>query len=292
MPGMHRFVSSLLRILGFTVAVFAGRGFAALETEPPQSAQQMQARDALNQGVQAFKNGQTDGAIRQFERAKDLDPNLLNARLYLATAYASLYIPGTPSEENRANGQRAIDEFAGVLVRDTNNLGAIDGMASVLFQMAGTPFNPEGLWQSKTYHLRHLGIRPNDPEPYYWIGVIDWTLAFHANGELRQKYNAGRKPALPDSDPLPSEVRGQYASKYGPLIDEGIESLAKAISLRPDNDDAMAYLNLLYRRKADTVASLADREQLDLMADQLLDQVKEIKQRRIQQANPQQPQEP
>jgi len=34
-----------------------------------------------------------------------------------------------------------------------------------------------------------------------------------------------------------------------PSIQEGIDSLNKAIQLRPDYDDAMAYLNLMYRRE-------------------------------------------
>jgi hypothetical protein len=67
------------------------------------------------------------------------------------------------------------------------------------------------------------------------------------------------------------------------FIGEGIECLRKAIALRPDYDDAMAYLNLLYRRKADIVASDAERRQLLKMADDLIDQVKEIKEKRATQ---------
>lgn len=69
---------------------------------------------------------------------------------------------------------------------------------------------------------------------------------------------------------------------YGAPIDEGIESLNQAISIKPDYDDAMAYLNLLYRRKADTVASESEREQLIKMADDLIDKVKDIKQKRAE----------
>ena len=36
-----------------------------------------------------------------------------------------------------------------------------------------------------------------------------------------------------------------------PAIEEGIDSLNKAIELRPDYEDAMAYINLMYREKAD-----------------------------------------
>ena len=38
--------------------------------------------------------------------------------------------------------------------------------------------------------------------------------------------------------------------KNAPVIQDGIASLHKALHLRPDYDDAMAYLNLLYREKA------------------------------------------
>jgi len=42
----------------------------------------------------------------------------------------------------------------------------------------------------------------------------------------------------------------------------------------------LAHLNLLYRRRADTVASENEREQLMKIADDLLDRVKDIKQKR------------
>jgi tetratricopeptide (TPR) repeat protein len=244
----------------------------------------LKARDLLNKGVAAFKNGQSDAAIENFKEAKEADPDLLNARLYLATAYASLYIPGAPSAENTARGNQAVAEFKEVLDKDSNNLSAIDGIGSILFQMAGQPFDEKKFEESKTYHQRHIQLKPEDPEPYYWIGVIDWTLAFRGNGEMRVAYNKDNiKKQVKDTDPLPAAVRTQYAGKYGPLIDEGITDLQKAISLKPDYDDAMAYLNLLYRRKADMVESADERNNFLKQADDLVDKVKEIKQRRAEQ---------
>lgn len=245
----------------------------------------LKARDLLNKGVTAFKAGQADAAIEDFKRAKDLDPTLMNARLYLATAYASSYIPGAPSPENKAHGEQAIKEFQDVLSIDPNNLNAIDGIGSLLFQMAGTPpVNPQGFEESKTYHEKHIQIRPDDPEPYYWIGVIDWTLAFRDNGELRLDYNKNNiKKQIKQDDALPPTVRTQFATKDGQLIDEGIADLQKAISLRPDYDDAMAYLNLLYRQKADTAETTAERDELRKKADDLVEKVKEIKQKRLEQ---------
>src|SRR3982074_3219816 len=88
-----RRVAALAALL---VLVFAASGCSKLK-----------ARDLLNKGVTSFKNGQSDAAIEYFKQAKETDPELPNARLYLATAYTSLYIPGAPSQENLARGHQA-----------------------------------------------------------------------------------------------------------------------------------------------------------------------------------------
>jgi tetratricopeptide (TPR) repeat protein len=243
----------------------------------------LKARDALNKGVQAYKNGQFDQSIDFFMKARELDPDLLNARLYLATAYATQYIPGAPSEENVRKGQQAIQEFQEVLQSDPNNLSAIDGIGSILYQMAATPYTPSKFEESKKYHLRHIQLKPDDPEPYYWVGVVDWTLAFRANSDLRSAYNRTTlKKQIKDDQPLPPKLRDEFATKYGATADEGIQHLKKALTLRPDYEDAMAYLNLLYRQKADMVTSTEEREALLKQADELVDKVKEIKQRKME----------
>ncbi len=244
----------------------------------------LRARDLLNKGVAAYKNAQYDAAIEDFKQAKDLDPGLMNARLYLATAYASQYIPGAPSDQNVRLGTQAVNEFKEVLSIEDKNISAIDGIGSILFQMAGTPYDPKKFEESKSYHQKHIDLKPNDPEPYYWIGVIDWTLAFRANGELRAAYNRDHvQKQVRDTDPLPASLRADYTSKYGALVEEGITMLQKSIQVKPDYDDAMAYLNLLYRRKADMVESADERAALLKQADDLVDKVKEIKQKRAEQ---------
>ena len=249
------------------------------EQEAVQTAAQTDAQEALNRGAMAYKNGQIDEAEQFFIRAKALDPRFLKARLYLATAYASQYIAGHTSDENMKLGLQAIEEFKGVLGADPNNLSALDGIGSLLFQMAGQPFSPDLFEESKSYHQKHIQLSPQDPEPYYWIGVIDWTMAFYANGQLRERFN-NEVTKLDPADPLPPELRPSYEQQYGATIEEGIDCMNRAIKLRPDYDDAMAYLNLLYRRKADIVAGEAEREKFLKAADDLIDKVKEIKEAR------------
>jgi tetratricopeptide (TPR) repeat protein len=243
----------------------------------------LKARDLLNKGVVAYTNGKYDQAIEDFKQAKDLDPTLMNARLYLATAYATQYIPGAPSEENMRMGEQAVKEFQDVLSTDPGNISAIDGIGSILYNMASTPFTPSRFEESKTYHMKHIALKPEDPDPYYWVGVIDWTLAYRSHLEMRGKWRLAHPgKALKDDEPMPADVRADYTKENSPLIDEGIEKLRKAIELRPDYDDAMAYLNLLLRRKADEAATPDERAALLQQADDLIDKAKEIKQKKME----------
>jgi len=274
-PSTRRF----LQVLACGAVVFLVAGVSGCN--------KLKARDDLNHGVAAFKNGQYDAAIELFKQARDLDPALINARLYLATAYASQYIPGAPSEGNMKLGSQAIAEFKDVLSVDPTNLSAIDGIGSMLYQMAGTPYDPKKFEESKGYHEKHIQIKPTDPEPYYWVGVIDWMVCFHTNNEMRADYNKNNiKKQVKDTDPLPASIRADYTGKCNNTVDDGITALQKSIQLKPDYDDAMAYLNLLYRRKADLVASAEERDSFLKQADDLVDKVKEIKQKRAEQPQP------
>ena len=69
-----------------------------------QGCTKLRARDSLSKGVRAFRDAKYETAVEFFKSAVNLDPDLLNAHLYLATAYASQYVPGGESPENKALG--------------------------------------------------------------------------------------------------------------------------------------------------------------------------------------------
>jgi hypothetical protein len=166
---------------------------------------------------------------------------------------------------------------------DPNNISAIDGIGSILFQMSGTPFTPAKIEESRSYHLKHIQLKPGDAEPYYWVGYIDWTLSYRANTDMRAEYNRSNpKKQVKDDQPLPPKVREEYATKYGSMVDQGIAMLKKAIELRPDYDEAVGMLNLILRRKADMVESPQERADLLKQADALVERSKEIRQKRIE----------
>ena len=88
--------------------------------------------------------------------------------------------------------------------------------------------------------------------------------------------------ALKDDDPMPNDIRDAYIKENGQMIDEGIDSLKKALDLRPDYDDAMAYQNLLLRRKADEASAADERAGLLKQADDFVEKAKEIKQKKME----------
>ena len=126
---------------------------------------------------------------------------------------------------------------------------------------------------AKKYYRMASGLDPNDAEPYYSVAVIDWTEAYQPRMEERAKL--GLKPEEPLKDKKVCEL---LREKGLTNIQEGIDMLTKAIQLRPDYDDAMAYLNLMYRERADVQCDDPAARAADLkMADDWVDKTMAIK---------------
>jgi len=235
----------------------------------------LKARDRLNKGVQAYKNAKYEDAIEKFKDAVALDPALINARLYLATAYAQQYIPGADTPENNRMAEQAIEEYKQVLVKDPQNLNSAKGIAYLYLQM-------KKFEDAKEYYRKATQIDPNDPEPYYSIAVIDWTQAYQPRMEERNKL--GLKPEEPIKDKKVCEAVKQ---KNTPYVEEGMTALDKALQLRPDYDDAMAYMNLMWREKADIECGDAAAREADLKkADEWVDKTLATKKSKAEKQGP------
>jgi hypothetical protein len=214
----------------------------------------LKARDQLNKGCIEFRSARFQQAIDHFQQAVALDPSLLNARLYLAESYFQQYAPGGQSAENVKAGHAAIDAFQKVLDIDSNNNTALAYIGLIYYNLPDLP-------KAKEYEKRRSQINPNDPEPYYWIGEIDWNLVAKNDAEARSgDAKLQQTNSQGDLPPLPPKIRTGLAEKNAALIDEGMQALQKAVDLKPNYNEAMAYLNLLYRQKADIESSGEARE--------------------------------
>ncbi|MGC9222846.1 MAG: tetratricopeptide repeat protein [Terracidiphilus sp.] len=203
---------------------------------------QLEARDQLNKGCEAYKSGHYDEAIEHFQESTQLDPNLPMAKTYLATALAQNVVPGMNTPENMKTAHQAMDIFKQVLAQNPNDVNSIKQIAGIYFSIKDLD-NAE-IWQKKV-----LAIDPKDPEAAYTIGVIDWTKA-HMN-KLNALQTAGLNDDGKGNVKAPKKIMEPLAKENAPLVDEGLQYLNMAIANRPNYDDAMQYMNLLYRNKAD-----------------------------------------
>jgi tetratricopeptide (TPR) repeat protein len=245
--------------------------------------EKLKARDQINKGVQAYKNAKYEEAIGHFQQAVQLDPTLVNARLYLATAYMQQYIPGADSPENNRFAEQAIQEFKTVLDSTPpppkeQRILALKGIASLYFNM-------KKMDEAKKYHQMVADLDPNDPEVYYSIAVIDWTQAYQPRLEARAKLGLKPTDEIKDKKVCADLLKAISANQA--VVEDGISKLNKAIELRPDYDDAMAYLNLMYRERADLECDNPDARKADLKtADDWVDKTIATKKVKAEKAGP------
>jgi tetratricopeptide (TPR) repeat protein len=187
----------------------------------------LRARDALNKGVKAFVDQKYDDAAKLFEESIRLDPQFIIAKSYLATTYASQFVPGSPDEKSKQSAQKAIETFQSIIDSEPGNTNAMISIASLYYQLQD--FDKSKEWCGKIQN-----IDPTIAEALYRVAVMDYEDSVKKTGlqgENVEFLNAEEKDhTLKD-------------------IDEGLTYIDKALKIRPDYFDAMDYQNLLWREK-------------------------------------------
>ncbi|HKV77024.1 MAG TPA: hypothetical protein VJP02_02720 [Candidatus Sulfotelmatobacter sp.] len=260
----------LLTLAAVALALFSSLGCDKLK-----------ARDQLNKGVKAYKDNHYEQAITHFQNAVNLDPALINARMYLATAYVSQFIPGIDSPENLRTAQQAIDEYQKVIDANPSRDQKVNSAKGIAYLYLN-----EKKWDdAKKYYRMASELDPNDAEPYYSVGVIDWSQSYQPRMEERAKLGMKPDEHLSAKNKDQKKLCEELKAKNGPAIQEGIDTLDKAIKLREDYDDAMAYMNLMYRERADVECDDEAARAADLKtADGWVDKAMQAKQARAAKA--------
>ena len=229
------------------ISFFAGTaGLSSSAQTPnctvPNSPDDLTAREELNQGVQAYRAAQYSQAMSHFEKAASLNPCNNIARVYLATAQAQNVVPGLDTPDNTKIADQAIANFQMVFSQNPHDINSMKQIAAVYF-------STKKLDDARDWQKKVLVEDPSDAEAAYTIGVIDWTQAHqHAMTALAiasmQDDGMGNAAA-------PVQILEQIKQENASLVAEAPQYLTQAIADRPNYDDAMAYINLVYRRKAD-----------------------------------------
>jgi tetratricopeptide (TPR) repeat protein len=232
--------------LAFAGILFATVSLAVVPAiwaqEPDQDDTALQVIAAINGGMAAFKNGQYADAAASFSIATRLAPGSALAHLYLGTAYAAEAAHNPMTPENKQIALSALEEFDAVLKLRPDNLSAMKQAASLDRSIQRYD---DALGLDK----KVVEIDPGDVEAIYSIGYLDW-----------QKANMVANRILAE-DGLTDDGLGNVKLLHVPcmklraensaLVNDGIANLKRAIELKPDNADAMQYLQLMYRRRAD-----------------------------------------
>ncbi|MGD0799490.1 MAG: tetratricopeptide repeat protein [Acidobacteriaceae bacterium] len=237
----------------------------------------LKSRDRINKGVAAFKNAQYEEAVSDFQEAVQLDPESDTAKLYLATSYAYQVVPNLMDPGNLALAQKALDGFNSVLAKNPNDLTALKQIASI-------DRNIGKLDQAKADELKLISVAPNDPEAYYTLGAID----FHTIHYLNAVPILAADGLIDDGQGNKKMTKGACAKMKAintAPVAEALQYLNKALAVEPTYEQAMEYLQLVYREKAnvdcgDEAARKADLAQADIWVSKAMDMRKQLEQQK------------
>ena len=228
-----------------------------LSCSPLLFAQETSAAEEIQAGILAYKFSNYKGAAEHFQKALKLDPTSTPARAFLANSYAQQYIPGDESAANVDLATQAIAEFKTVLKDDPTDQQRYRSTVSI----ASLSFNMKRWDDAREYYMKAIELNPDDAHNYFRWRVIDWTLAYPPRVKMRDEMHLTDSEMI--SDPAACASLRTQSQHY---VDDGIQSLEKALQLKPDDDDAMAYMNLLYRERAEYECDQPDARKADLKA--------------------------
>ncbi len=236
---------------------------------------ELRGRSHARDGNQLYLDGDYAGAVREYEIAEKLVPNLLPVVLNKGLACRQLMVPGAKTPANQSHVDCALNAF-----KRMTELAPDDGRGQQLyvqtlfdgerFDELATRYQSElrehpkslaainGLVQVYTraerwedalkWVTRRAEVASHDAEAQYGVGVFIWSRLFQKGGSGDK---ATYSPLVEPKQPPPPFGAGDIVGdKRVQLADLGIQFLQRALAIRPTYREAMTYLNLLYRQKS------------------------------------------
>ncbi len=195
----------------------------------------------MEQGKAAFKAGQYGAAIDSLKKALAIDPDYTIAELYLGASYAMQVIPDAKTPENQANAENAIAALKRI-PEDDGSYHNAQKLLALVYRDTGR------LDDARTAELAALKIA-EDAETHYAIGVLDWREATEfARAALEAE---GMRDDGAGNAQMSAIACAKIKEHNSPLVEDAITQLTRAIEMNSKYSDAMGYLNLVYRRRAD-----------------------------------------
>jgi tetratricopeptide (TPR) repeat protein len=188
-----------------------------------------------------------DCALDSFKRMKELQPaDPRGDQLYVQTLF----------DGDRFDALNAMYEAQ--LQQKPNDLAAINGLISVNSRA-------DRWGKALEWTIKRADVDTKDAEAQYAVGVMIFNRLFQKGGADKGNYNPwpdpnidpkakgkgkGKDKAKDLKQPPPFTMGDVMGAERVRLSDLGISYLNRALEVRPDYREAIAYMVLLYRQKA------------------------------------------
>ena len=242
----------------------------------------IKSRQEIKKGNEYFKATQYQAALASYQDAQRLDPGEKKLDKFIGEAYIALYQPGSKHQKDIEFANNAIKHLQTYLQTYPNDRKVREYLVSMylsqdryddaigfyqdllktdpkdskaMSSLAAMYFKKGDFQNGLEWEKKRAALDPRNPEPYVMIGVQAWDRSYH----------------YPD---VPAEIRGK-------IVADGMEALQTALKLKPDNFDALTYMNLLYREKAKIETDEAKKLEYVAEADKYREQALELRKKSL-----------
>jgi len=242
---------------------------------------ELQARRHARAGNGHYQDGDYAAAVREYEAADERYPGLFVVALNKGLACRQMMMPGSKAPEQEHAVDCALKSFQRMkeikpedprgdqlyvqtlfdadrfdtldamyqeqLKAKPNDLAAINGLISV---------NSRADRWSRALEssMKRADVETKDSEDQYAVGVMIFNRLFQKGGADKGGYlpwpDPNADPKAPPKVPPPWTVGDVVGNERVRLAELGISYLNRALAIRPDYREAIAYMILLYRQKA------------------------------------------
>ena len=242
----------------------------------------IKSRQEIKKGNEYFKATQYQAALASYQDAQRLDPGEKKLDKFIGETYMALYQPGSKHQKDIEFANNAIKHLQTYLQAYPNDRKVREYLVSMylaqdryddaigfyqdllktdpkdskaMSSLAAMYFKKGDFQNGLEWEKKRAALDPQNPEPFVMIGVQAWDRSYH----------------YPD---VPAEIRGK-------IIADGMEALQTALKLKPDNFDALTYMNLLYREKAKIETDEAKKAEDVAQADKYREQALELRKKSL-----------
>jgi hypothetical protein len=204
----------------------------------------VRAKNALNEGARAYRDGRFPDAEERFRTAYELDPSQKNAPLFIARAVQQQYKPGVQTPENLAIGEKAVAAYQDILKNDPANEDAYKAIVFLYGQMKNDKKVDELLMQRAS-----SGPTPKArSEALTILASKQWQCAYDITEQKENKTTENR----PDKILIHYRKPANQADfdRAQQCATEGLKLAEQAASLDAENPNAWSYKANLLREKS------------------------------------------